>query len=68
MLSIAYILGLIGMNVFLDGLYSIILYLHKDSYRGDMQTWGKDHWVRCVRMGYGLVLIIIGWWLVENIK
>ena len=61
---LGYIVGLIGLNITMDGLYSLILYLTARSYRGKKQTWQRDHWVRCVRMVCGIALIIIGGLLV----
>lgn len=55
-----YWVGIIGMWVFSDGLLSWILYRNKESYRGDRQTFKKDHWIRLVRCVVGVALIIIG--------
>jgi hypothetical protein len=50
-----------GTWIISDGCYSILLYLNKPSYRGEeKQTWGKDHWIRCLRILWGLVFIGIG--------
>jgi len=56
----AYITGIIGAWLFSDGLLSIFLYLNEIGYHGKKQTWRRDHWIRCVRMGLGLILIGIG--------
>jgi negative regulator of sigma E activity len=56
-----YFIGLIGMWLFTDGLYSITLYINAPSYDGKpRQTWRQDHWVRAVRMVWGMALIVLG--------
>ncbi len=61
MIYIPLILVWAGTVIFMDGLYSIILYLGKPSWRGGKaQTFKKDHWVRVVRMLLALVVIGIG--------
>lgn len=56
-----YIIGLLGMWVFLDGVFSWTLYLHSPSYDGvTKQTFKRDHWVRLVRCICGIALVIIG--------
>ena len=55
---------MLGTVNFMDGLYSILLYWGKPSWRGaQAQTWKKDHWVRAVRMLISVVVIGIGWYL-----
>mgnify|MGYP001612036219 CR=1 FL=1 len=56
-----YVLGLIGMWIFSDGLYSIALYMNAPSFReGEKQSWKKDHAIRLIRIILGIVLIIMG--------
>jgi negative regulator of sigma E activity len=58
--DMSYCIGLIGMWIFSDGLYSLALYLNAESYNGNKQTWRRDHWVRAVRMVFGVILIVMG--------
>ena len=55
-----YVIGIIGVIVFMDALYSYMLYCGAKSYRGDKQTWARDHWVRAVRAVCGITLVILG--------
>lgn len=56
-----YIIGLIGMWIFSDGILSWTLYLNAPSYEGSKkQTFRRDHWVRLVRMALGITLMIFG--------
>ena len=56
-----YLTGLIGMWVASDAILSYTLYCNAPSYEGSKrQTWARDHWVRAVRLGCGLALIVIG--------
>ena len=56
-----YTVGLIGVVILWDGLYSITLYLNAPSYaKGRKQSWRRDHWVRLVRMLLGITLVVIG--------
>ena len=55
-----YTVGLIGMWILSDSIYSYVLYAHSQSWRGDRQTWLHDHWVRAVRAICGIVLMIMG--------
>lgn len=55
-----YIVGLIGLWIFSDGVYSLMLYLSAPGHSGVKQTWRRDHWVRVVRGLLGLILIVIG--------
>lgn len=57
---VTYFLGVIGAWIFSDGLYSILLYLNKPGYNGPPQTWRRDHWIRCIRMFLGFMLIAFG--------
>jgi len=58
---IGYFIGLIGMWILSDGLYSIALYLHAPSFReGELQSWSKDHAIRLARVGCGIILMIVG--------
>jgi|25BtaG_2_1085352.scaffolds.fasta_scaffold23783_2 hypothetical protein len=50
-----------GTVIFMDGLFSIILYLGEPSWRGgEAQSWRKDHLVRLVRCAIALVVTGIG--------
>jgi len=56
-----YAVGLVGMWIVSDGIYSWILYINAPSYEGsNRQTFLRDHWVRLVRILCGVCLIIIG--------
>lgn len=56
-----YVVGLIGIWMFTDGMYSWSLYLNAPSYEGSpKQTFRRDHWVRLIRMILGTALVIIG--------
>jgi len=56
-----YIVGLIGMWVFSDGILSWTLYLNAPSYEGSKkQTFLRDHWIRLIRIICGIVLMILG--------
>ncbi len=58
---IGYIVGLIGMWILSDGVLSWTLYLNAPSYEGSKkQNFKRDHWVRCVRIIAGVVLMILG--------
>ena len=64
---IGYLVGLMGMWVFSDGILSWTLYLHAPSYEGSKkQTFLRDHWVRAVRILIGIALMILGWFLLWN--
>ena len=55
------LLILMGTVNFMDGLFSIILYLGKPSWRGGKaQTFWKDHLVRVIRMALSVGFILIG--------
>lgn len=61
---LGYILGLLGMWIFSDAVYSYTLYINAPSYDGsDKQTWHKDHWVRAVRAGVAVAIMVIGFML-----
>ena len=56
-----YLVGLIGMLIFCDGLISIRLYLGTTDESGKrIQSWKYDHSIRLIRMACALCLIIIG--------
>lgn len=58
---IAYSLGIIGCWILSDAILSYTLYLNAPSYEGSKkQTWQRDHWVRFVRGGMGVVIMIMG--------
>ena len=54
-----YIVGILGMYVFSDGLASLWAYTG-DSDRSNGQTFWRDHALRCVRCLVGITLVIIG--------
>lgn len=57
----SYTVGLIGVWICSDAMYSLALYLGKPSWRGgEPQTWLRDHWVRTVRLLCGISLVAIG--------
>lgn len=53
-----YSLGLIGMWLFTDGLYSLMVYTRGEKSKG--QSLLYDHSIRVIRGLIGLYLIIIG--------
>ena len=56
-----YILGLLGMWIFSDAIYSYVLYVNAPTYNSSSrQTWKKDHWVRAVRAAMAIAIMIIG--------
>jgi len=54
------LLATIGTWLLSDAIYSYTLYAHSQSWRGDRQTWLKDHFVRLIRAILAIVIIIIG--------
>lgn len=57
----SYIIGLLGMWFFCDGIISIRLYLKTCDESGiRIQSWKYDHSIRLIRCLGGIVLIIIG--------
>ena len=59
--AVNYWLGVVGSWLVSDAIYSYCLYCHgSQSWRGDRQTWARDHWVRAVRLLCGLAIIVIG--------
>ena len=59
-----YILGLLGMWIFSDAVYSYTLYINAPSYDGKRQNWKQDHWVRAVRAAASIAIMIIGGMLI----
>lgn len=55
-----YLIGLMGMWLFCDAVFSISIYLNKAGYHGEKQTWRRDHWIRIIRALCGVALIVIG--------
>ena len=53
---------LVGTGVWLlsDAIYSYTLYAHSQSWRGERQSWAKDHWIRGVRAMCAVIIVIIG--------
>lgn len=45
---------LAGVWILSDAVYSLLLYLPTD------QSWIRDHWVRALRGGIGIVMILFG--------
>jgi len=62
---IGYVIGLIACWIFGDAVYSYSLYLNAPTYDSNArQTWKKDHWVRAVRAGLSVVLMVLGGMLI----
>ena len=60
-IPIGYIVGLVGVWIFSDGILSWTLYLNAPSYEGSKrQTFLRDHWVRFVRIIMGIILMVLG--------
>jgi len=58
---VGYIIGLIGMWLFCDGIISIRVYLNTVNETGKkIQNWKYDHSIRLIRMLLGTALMIIG--------
>jgi hypothetical protein len=56
-----YILAIIGTWLLSDAIYSYTLYANAPTYDDKKrQTWKKDHWVRAVRGGLAIIIIVIG--------
>ncbi len=49
-----------GTWIVSDAIYSYALYAHSQSWRGDRQTWFKDHWIRLVRLILAVGIIYVG--------
>lgn len=59
---INYILGIIGIWITQDGIYSWTLYANAPSYEGSKkQTFLRDHWVRLVRIILGISIVILAY-------
>jgi len=54
-----YFVGLAGLWILSDAVYSILLYLTAESHTGNLQTWTRDHWVRVLRGIIGLFLVAV---------
>ena len=55
-----YIIGLLGMWVFSDGVLSILLYLKSADHSGKrLQTWRYDHIIRLARCLIGITIMIL---------
>ena len=59
--AIGYYTGLIGVWIMSDGMYSWALYYNSKGYKGECQTFWKDHWIRMVRILAGIALIFVGY-------
>lgn len=55
---ISYIVGLLGMYYFLDGLASLYTYTQGEKAKG--QSWTRDHSWRIFRSLGGIALMVIG--------
>lgn len=55
-----YSLGLVGMWLFSDGLFSISLY-HRWNPTRIQQSWVYDHSIRLLRMAIGIYLMVVGY-------
>ena len=55
-----YIVGLIGVWLFSDSMFSLLIYSDKRDARSAGQSFWRDHWIRVVRLALSLVLILIG--------
>ena len=56
-----YIIGLIGMWIFTDGIISIRLYLNTlDETGKKLQCWKWDHSIRVLRCICGITLMVMG--------
>jgi len=55
-----YIVGLIGMWLFADGIASLWTYT---TTRSSGQTWLRDHSLRIFRSLCGIALMVIGGWM-----
>ena len=61
---ISYLVGLMGVWLFCDGIISIRLYLNaKDETGKRWQSWGYDHSIRLIRCVCGIALVIMGWFI-----
>jgi len=58
---ISYFLAVSGTWILSDAIYSYVLYAHSQSWRGDRQTWFKDHWIRALRALLAIGILVIGW-------
>ena len=59
-----WVLGIGGVWIISDGVYSWVLYANAVSYqKGRKQTFKKDHWIRLLRIIIGVIMVISGWLL-----
>jgi len=56
-MSYSYIIGLIGMWIMCDGVYSLAIYLR---HQKQGQSWLYDHPIRVIRVLLGVGLMLIG--------
>ena len=55
-----YIIGLLGMWLFCDGIISIRIYLNTVDETGKrIQSWKYDHSIRLIRIIIGIALMIL---------
>ena len=57
----SYVIGLLGMWLFCDGIISIRLYFTaRDETGAKTQSWKYDHSIRVIRCLAGVALMVIG--------
>lgn len=55
------LLVLIGTWLLSDAILSLALYWNAPSYEGSpRQTWRRDHYIRVIRFGCAIVIIVVG--------
>ena len=58
---LGYLIGLGGMWIMSDGIYSWSLYKNASTYGSNCkQTFWRDHWVRLARILWGIFFMIAG--------
>ena len=50
----------IGVWILSDAVYSYVLYRNSQSWRGEKQSWAKDHYIRAIRAVLAVLIIVIG--------
>jgi len=48
----AYIIGLLGMWIVCDGIYSLLVHV-----KDEKQTWWRDHSFRIIRIAIGIIMM-----------
>ena len=59
-MNLGYIIGLGGMAMFLDGLFSLFIYTDRRDKRSEGQSFWRDHSMRLHRCAWGVLLVIAG--------